>query len=189
MCLSLKFWKCLIVTIEKYRWYFCSLCTPLLSFFGSVRMETVAMLNVKKHKTISKPQIHPHTPQAVHKHSKQHSRTHSYACSYNAPKPSTYCVATNLSTHMNTHTCTHMHSSGIFNNHKTNGITQIIGRAQPYTTRPLSWLVHCNKPPLNLLVHLSRVISIQKYESCHGKESHWVLWLNMQNYNYSNLPD
>lgn len=88
-----------------------------MSLLGSVRMVTVAMLNVKKHKTVPKPQktkTHTHTPPAL----SPASHTHSHTRSYNGSKQSTDCVATDLSTHThnqwtdtNPPTCTHTHTT------------------------------------------------------------------------------
>ena len=141
-------------------------CSSLLSLWCCVRMETVAMLNVKKHKTISKPQRHPHTPQADQKRShQQHSHTHSHTRSDNAPKHSTYCVATSLSTHSQTHTHTPLES--VLSNHtkrkwdnpnyetRTHTITQPGHSAGSHNVMSTLWIYLC------VFLVLKRVISIQ----------------------------
>lgn len=62
---------------------FCLFIVARLYCVCYVHVETVAMLNVRKHKAISEPQRHPHTPQADHKHSHQHSHTHSHMLKQN----------------------------------------------------------------------------------------------------------
>lgn len=123
MCVSLKFCKCFIVTFDN-------ILGIVLLHISFVVVEFCLHGN-SCHVECQKAQNHLKTTKTPthstgnHKHSHQHSHTHSHTCSYNAPKAQ-YLLRSHSQAH------TYIHTSGTFNDHKTNGITQ---QAHTYTTR------------------------------------------------------